>query len=586
MSTWRERLASKTITRSLLVLATLLVTPALFHGLEVDDRLQRIGVLRQGKFAYLARDPLHLFTFLDGTPEFARLLIDAGIATWWTDPHTRLSFFRPISSLLLWCDHQFLKYPFLLHVHSLAWYLGTIAVAVALYRRFLRESWIVGLAALMFAVDHTHGLAASWIAQRNTLIAGLFGLLTLYFHDRARRDEGRRREAGLASLFLGLGLFSAEASLAIVPYLLVHAWTFDRAQWHRALAPFVPPLLLWAIIYKWGHYGAHGSGLYVDPGDAPLAYLGNVLRHGPILAATELGMPGADFYPFFPLYAKAIMIAFSVACVGLFVWAIRPLMRHDPAIRFFVVSGLLALLPSCATIPSTRLTFLASFGLLGALAQFFAGWRDKAAWFPARGFARLRSMPIVFWCGFGHIFASPFAFIFSMHQMTIFENIVTRLSQGLPDDPKLESQRLIIVNPPEPAFGAYVMLVRADQGRPSPRKMLSLSSGVRSTQLKRTGVSTVVLSSEVGLVQPNTDLLTRDDHPFIVGDRVNLSDVVIEITRVNAEGWPLEAKFDFDKPLENEGFRWIQWKNQTLVPLELPDVGGTLTFPGQMIQLF
>ncbi len=586
MSSLRQRLASTQFTRYLVVVGFLLCVPALFHGFEVDDRLHRIGALGRGSLAFLGRSPTNLFTFLNGNLDDTKSLMDMGVATWWTEPTARLAFFRPISSLLLWADHQFIKHPFLIHLHSVLWYLGTIAVAIALYRRFIREAWVAGLAGWMFAVDHTHGLPAAWIAQRNTLITGLFGLLTLYFHDRSRRDEGRAREALWASLCFGLALFSAEASLAIVPYLFAHAWTFDRRRWHRALLPFAPTFLLWLLIYKIGHYGAHGSGLYIDPGDAPISYLANVLRHGPILLATELGMPGGDFYAFLPLYAKAIMITLATVVFGLYLAAIRPLFRTDPATQFFVLGGSLAILPSCATIPSSRLTFLASFGLLGALAQLVAAWRDRDSWFPKSGLARWCTMPVVLWAGLGHVFLSPFAFFFSMHQMTIFENIVERLANGLPSDATLESQRVIVVNPPEPVFVAYVMITRNDDGRPAPNKMFSLSSGVRAMSLTRTGESTVVLSSKQGLVQPTTDLLTRDDRPFVTGYRVELSDISIEVTRVNADGWPTEAKFTFDKALENDAYRWMQWKDQTLAPLSLPHIGETVVFPGQIIQLF
>jgi hypothetical protein len=586
MSSLRQRLAHDKFRYVAILAAIVLMIPALFHGLEVDDRLQRSGALGGGKLYFLGRKPTDLYTFIDGNPENTRWLMDLGIATWWTDPQAKISFFRPISSLLLWGDHHLLQVPFLLHLHSLLWYLGTIVVAFALYRRFLPEKWIAGLAGFMFAVDHTHGLPTGWIAQRNTLTTGFFGLLTLYFHDRARRDPDRARDTIFASICLGLALFSAEAALGILPYLLVHALIFDRSRWFRTLLPYAPPLVLWAIVYKVGGFGAHGSGLYVDPGDAPITFLRNVLLHWPLLAATELGMPGADFYPFLPVYVKASMTAFALGVIGCFLLAIRPLLRLDSTTRFFVFSSLLAILPSCATMPSSRLTFLASFGILGAFAQLIAAWRDRADWFPSRGLARLYTMPVVFWCALGHVFLSPLAFVFASHQMTIFEQIVSRLADGLPDDPKVEKQRVVIVNAPEPVFAAYIMVVRNDEHRPAPEKMLSMTSGARPVTLQRTGPATVVLSSPIGLVQPMTDLLTRDDRPFPVGYRVDLSDLSIEVTRVSDDGWPLEAKFTFHQPLENEAYRWMQWKNQTLAPLDVPKIGETISFPAQIIQMF
>lgn len=586
MSTFRERLAKDKLRYSLIVLGLILTLPALFHDFEVDDRLQRTGAIGKGTLYFLGRTPTDLFTFMDGNPATANRLMDLGIATWWTDVNARISFFRPISSLLLWNDHHLLKTPFLLHLHSVLWYLGTIAVAFALYRRFITEKWIAGLASLMFAVDHTHGLPAAWIAQRNTLTTGLFGLLTIYFHDRARRDEGRGREAIFASICLGLALFSAEAALCVLPYLVIHAWIFDRPRFFRSLLPFAPPFVLWLVVYKLGRFGTHGSGLYVDPGDSPLTFLDNVLHHLPILASTEFGLPGGDFYAFLPPPAKAVLLTLAVAVTALALFAFRPLLRKDPTTRFFIIGGLLALLPPCATIPAGRLTFLASFGLLGALAQLVAGFFDRAEWFPKRGIARLLTLPIVFWTGFGHIFLSPVAFVFSLHQMTIFESVISRLAAGLPNDPQVTTQRVVVVNSPEPVFAAYIMIVRQDAGGVSPGKMLSMTNGARAFEMKRTGPSTVVLTSGIGLVQPMTDLLTRAKEPFPPNYKVELSDVQIDVTRLSADGWPLEAQFTFLHPLEHESYRFMQWKNQTLAPLDVPQIGETISFPAQVIQMF
>ncbi len=585
MAFLRKWLAHPKLGRYLAAIAVLLTLPALFHGYEVDDRLQRIKVLRHGKFAYLAQGVDALYTFIDGDPKLTAALIEAGIATWWSDVNARIAFLRPITSFNLWLDHRYVNVAWLSHLQSVVWYLGTIFVALALYRRLIQRPWVAGLAALMFTVDHTHGLAAAWIAQRNTLIAGLFGLLTLYFHDRARRDAGREREAFFAATCLGLALFSAEGGLGVLPYLLAHAWFFDRERFGRSLWPYAPPVLVWALVYKLGGYGTHGSGMYVDPGDAPLSYFSQTLHHAPLLVATELGMPGVDFYPFLPAYAKIALVTFAVVGTTMFLITIRPLLRQNAESRFFVLSGLLSILPACATLPSGRLTFLCSFGLLGALAQIIEAWRDPASWFPRQGWIRLCAIPVVLWCGLGHLFLSPIAFVFSMHQMTIFEKIVARLAQGLPNDPKLESQRMIVVNPPEPAFCAYVMVVRSDDGLPTPRGMLSMSSGARPLELKRIDDSTLILSSQIGLVQPGVDLLARDNRPFVVGETVKFSDLSIEVTRVGTSGWPLEAKFMFAKPLENESYTWMQWKDQTLVPLTLPKVGETLSFPAQVIQL-
>ena len=83
-----------------------------------------------------------------------------------------------------------------------------------------------------------------------------------------------------------------------------------------------------------------------------------------------------------------------------------------------------------------------------------------------------------------------------------------------------------------------------------------------------------------------TDLLLRTLAPFEVGHRVVFANVAIEITRVNAEGWPTEARFDFARPLEDASFRFMQWQNQTLTPFTLPRIGERIDFPAQQVALF
>lgn len=571
MSRARDLLARPTIVRWAALAAALLSSPALFHGFEVDDRLQRQGALGESKL--YEHGVFDLFTFLDGDPQHTLRLLDHGLGAWWSDPHARIAFLRPISSLLMWLDYRFVRSAFLIHLHSIAWYAAAVALAAVLYRRTLATAWIAGFAAMLFAVDHSHGLLPSWIAQRNMLVAGVFGLAALWLHDRARR---RNATPVLAPIALGLSLFSAEASLGVLPYLLAYAWFLDERRW-RTLAPYALPLLLWVVAYRLGHHGVRGSGMYVDPLQQPLAFLANVGAHGPILVATELGMPATDLHPFVPAAAKAAIVGLSLLMIAAFAMAIRPLFQRDRVTRFFVVGAVLSVLPSCAVIPSARLTFFASFGMIGAIAQLFAAWRDGE---------RLAAMPIVYWSGLGHLFLSPLAFLVAMHQMTLLERIVDRNAAGLPDVAELDHQRVVVVNAPDATFLGYVSIIRAERGEHAPERLLAMAAGVRPLDLRRDDDETLTLSSPVALVQPGTDLLARAATPFAVGYRVALSDVTIEITAVNADGWPTEARFRFARKLEDPSLRFMQWQDQTLKPLTLPRVGERRSFPAQQVAIF
>jgi hypothetical protein len=57
-------------------------------------------------------------------------------------------------------------------------------------------------------------------------------------------------------------------------------------------------------------------------------------------------------------------------------------------------------------------------------------------------------------------------------------------------------------------------------------------------------------------------------------------------TSVNASGWPNEAVFTFPVALEDRRYRWVQWKEQTLVPFALPTVGERIDLPAATPQLF
>lgn len=163
--------------RWVVLLALLLALPSLFFGFAIDDRLQR--QLALGRSTLYDLGPLELFSFVPGPADRTLKLIESGFGAWWSDVNARIVLLRPISSGLMWLDHQLLGHPIAIHAHSLLWLAATVALAGALYRRLIVVPWIAGLASLMFAIDPTHGLLAGWVAQRNALIAGTFGLAAL-----------------------------------------------------------------------------------------------------------------------------------------------------------------------------------------------------------------------------------------------------------------------------------------------------------------------------------------------------------------------------------------------------------------------
>jgi hypothetical protein len=245
-------------------------------------------------------------------------------------------------------------------------------VAGLLYRRLIAAAWVAGLATLLFAWDDAHSFVVVWIANRNAILAGLFGLLALYFHDRGRRDGGFA--SILAPLSLALGLLSGEAALATLGYLGAHALFLDDKTPRdrvKSLLPYAAVAALWAAVYKMGAYGTLSSGFYIDPGAERLAFLRAVPQRLPVLLLAQFGLPPADLWPQTVDPRVAPLLVATALVVGLGAVFARVL-RKDRTCLFFATGMLLSLLPVCSTWPNDRLLLFSGFGAFGLIATFLS----------------------------------------------------------------------------------------------------------------------------------------------------------------------------------------------------------------------
>src|SRR5262249_42397225 len=152
-----------------------------------------------------------------------------------------------------------------------------VLVAALVYREVLGATWAAGLAALMYALDGAHAGPAAYLANRNALSACCFGFLSLLAFVHWRKC-GQRRTRWLSVLMLALSLSAGEMGLATVAYLFSYALIVDRDGIRARLLRLLPHggvLGAWALIYRLGNFGAHGSGLYVDPLRDSLGFAGS-----------------------------------------------------------------------------------------------------------------------------------------------------------------------------------------------------------------------------------------------------------------------------------------------------------------------
>ena len=121
-----------------------------------------------------------------------------------------------------------------MHLESVLLYGLLVFVVTHLYRQTLTPMWVAGLAALLFAVDDSHGQSVAWISARNSLLATIFGSLALIAHDRWR-NRGWKAGAFLGPLAFMLSLLSKEMGAAFGGYVAAHVAFLDKNPWRTRI---------------------------------------------------------------------------------------------------------------------------------------------------------------------------------------------------------------------------------------------------------------------------------------------------------------------------------------------------------------
>lgn len=566
----RAALAGPRLPALAALLAVLLGLPALGVGWQGDDWFH-LAILR-GLEGVADKSPIwDLFRFMEGGAHDAALK-ELGLITWWSADDLAIGFLRPLSALthvldgVLWAESAPLQ-----HAHSLLWAgLAVFAVGVLLRRALPAHPAAAGLAALLFACEDAHALPVAWIANRNALVALAFGAAAVAVHIDWRRRGGLHRALGAPAL-LALALAGGESGVGAAAYILAFQLTADTGPWGRRLAGVAPAaglVLAWRLVYDHLGYGAHGSGLYIDPGADPLAFAQAVAERAPILSLaqwTSAPVDGVALLP--PTLSLGVTAAGLVVTAGVaaLLW---PLLRDRADARFLALGSLAALLGPCATFPMDRLlTFsgVGAAGLLGLLAVDLAtGWRrlpalGLAVWHgPVAGLAlaiRVLGGPV-----FGHMFAEGEA--------------------GAPRDAALAEQTLVFLTGTEFAT-VYTPTIRRVRGdAPAPERVHLLTSQLQANELLREDAHTLVIAPDDGfLAVPLTWLMRTPGQPFTVGQTVARVDFTAEIRATRPDGRPAVVAFRFVEPLEHPRLRFMVATARGFELWTPPPVGGRLHLP-------
>ena len=582
----------------LVMVGVVLALPSLFGGLQLDDYGIRESVLDCRPWGLPSPGALQPFSFLDGDPSHTRALIDRGVMPWWTNPHCRIRFMRPLTAVTHIADHRLWpNHPWLMHLQNLAWFGLLIWVAAVAYRRLMgRDSppWVAVLAALLFTLDDAHGGPVGWLANRNTLLAATFGILAIIAYDRWRRD-GWRPGALAAPLLLLAGLLCKELAVCAGAYMLAYALFIDRGRWQQRIAALLPSAsagVAWYIAYRMLGFGVSGSGVYLDPGSDTLLYLRNVFHRGPVFLLGQWALPDSTISLVWS--ARMFMVHWIGAILFLIVLAVLlvPLIKRDAVARFWALGMLLSLLPACAVLPSDRLLMYVGFGAMGLLAQFLSGLQSGASWLPRSAAWQMVARPASMLFVLLHLIAAPLMLIVSANAMGLIGRAIERPVDTFPADDKIERQTVVLVNSSCWLLDAGMIGTLHYRGRPLPEGFINLSTTSRRTTLTRIDEKTLSVRPEGGYLPPAgrmpepappaswiyafqvADLLVANAGSLPrLGDVRQLPAATVKITELTEDGRPAEATFSFKVPLEDGSLRWLELTSGGYRAFTLPEVG-------------
>ncbi len=567
----------------LAILAMGLALPSLGVGWILEDHLQRWAMMGSSEYGELLPVPPDIWRFFDGDAARTERMMDAGWIPWWTYPKIRWAFWRPLAAMTHVLDYWLWpNRAGLMHAQSLLWFGALIGCTTVLYRRFMGVAAAAGLAGLLYALDDSHGTAVGFLANRNALLATLFGVLALLAQDRWRRDNWRAG-AALGPILLGMSLLSAEAGIGICAYLLGYALVLDRGpagQRLKGLMPYVLVVCVWRVLWWYQGYGVEGVGIYTDPLADPLGFLFVLPVRVPILLLGQWAIPPGEFSIFSPQNLHWVWLI-GVMVLVLLAVLFRPLLKASRVARFWVLGMILASIAPCASSPQDRQLFFVGIGAMGLLSEYLS-WVFKSVQL-RDNYALSRRVPTVLLAivlVVIHVLGSP-VLLYVRAKWPMGPQYFLESCHGLGKmDSSIEKQDLIFLNHPAPGHLLYMLSARAVNEQPLPRRMRTLASALSRQTIRRPDAQTLLVRLKRGYLGRWFDKMFRStDHPLALGERIELSGMTVEVTELSDDGRVMEASFRFGVSLEDPSLRWLRWKDDHFEPFVPPAVGEEISFP-------
>jgi hypothetical protein len=574
-------------------LSAALCLPALRIGFYSDERIQLAALegRPQGSLT-----PFDLWRFYSGDPVDTARYVRDGQLPWWANPHTKMAFWRPLSSVVFSAEHAvFGRNAMAYHLTSVLWWLALIAVVGIFYRRVLNPV-TAAAAVVVFAVQGVHWEPIAFICARHFLIAAIPSTLGLMAYLRYR-EEGWRSGLPLALAGFLAGLAAGEIALQMLAFALAHELVGAKgspAARLRALAPVAALALGYVVLHKALGYGVHALGeRYTDLFAEPRRALGGAFNSARMVVALFDGVPGAlgatdafrvDRASLLYRLRWPFVLGVTMGCVGLF----SGLRRCPPAVmperevarvRWLLLGGLLAFVPVVGALPGARLLLIPSIGVTPTLVLLLRwAWAVTVKKIPMVTLARW-SVALV-GAAFAVMHLGVALVLLPLSLLRFDENIsrswrarerFVRTSGPVP----AASEDVIILSTPLMLYASEISDILPD----SP-PWLVLSNAQAAQEIVRTGPGTFEIRS-LGVEPGPPSSVGYPEIGVVVPLRDGLEVTLLEVSSGQdpAENIPRRIAVRSERRLDDPSLCFLAWSNGALRRMEMPAIGEQLTLP-------
>ena len=566
------------------IIGVALLLPSLDEGLFLDDFYHKSVLTGQrtvtGK---KAASPSAMFSFISGKPEQVETGKDMGFFPWWSYDGLKMNFWRPVTELTHILDYKLWpERPWMMHLQSFLWLFLILVVVSILYKRINGNGWVAGLAILLFALDSSHGVPISWIANRNSVLATFFGFCTILSHDYRYKNNWKPGVI-IAPILLGFSLLSAEFGVSTCAFLFSYIVFIEKNNFKEkiiSLLPYTLVVILWWTFYKLFDYGVVGSGFYIDAGATPFNFIKAVFQRWPLLFLGQFFGPSSSMVMFFSESVVKGIIIFGYLFIPFFLYLIYPVLKIDRKARFWILGFALSILPLCASGPHDRLLFLASIGGFGVISLFFQYRLEQPELFSKTFGLKIISWGFIVFFIIIHIVLSPLAKLKTSEANSATDPIINAQVKNKHLTVRKHNQILIVIN----TAGSYLFLSRIMQQKLSKKEFNAiyfrgLATSWSDLTIKRTDDRTLEIFAEKGYFSSKGPDTVFRDNPMKIGQEVTLTGLTVKILSLTKNGIPQNVKFTFEKPLEDSDYKFVCWKNMEYEPYKLPEIGETDFLP-------